>query len=252
MVSAADRFRQAPLTSHPASTHAASGGSRGGSGSGSGSSAGASASAQSYGYGYGEGAQFNVAQYPHYGQGVMYSEPVQQYQQNRDSAIEVLGTNFGVAQPQYYGAVPSEGGPTSAPAPSIATQNVPSPYPSLGYTTPQAPVGREPLAPAYTAAGMTDPHQPTAGGYAQQNYSDQQHSSGSGSGHGHGNGNGNGNEYDDFYNNYQTELKKTFEYIRDDRLSEAAAQLFSLSDWLLQWAETLGKCFLLDRVGTSS
>ncbi|CAI6336445.1 unnamed protein product [Periconia digitata] len=179
-------------------------------------------------------------QYQQYGQSVMYPgsagsasqyEPVQPYQQNRESAIEVLGTNFGVAQPQYYG----EGGPTSAPTAAITPQNLPSQYPSLAYTTAQqAPVGRESLAPTYSAAaGMTDPHPPTASsGYSQQPaaYADQQSQRQSSS----------GNEYDDFYNNYQGELKKTFEYIRDDRLAEAAPSLFRLSDWLLHWAETLG------------
>jgi hypothetical protein len=74
---------------------------------------------------------------------------------------------------------------------------------------------------------MTDPHQATAqAGYSQQgNYSEQH---------------GSGNEYDDFYNNYQTELKKTFQYVHDGRVSEAGAQLHRLSEWLLHWAETLG------------
>ena len=158
-------------------------------------------------------------------------EPVQQYQQNRDSAIEVLSTGFGVAQPQYYG-VPSEGGPTSAPASTLATQSVSSQYPPLGYTSQQAQVGRESLAPAYSTASMTDPHQATAqAGYSQSSYGEQpqqQHIS-------------TGSEYDEFYNNYQTELKKTFENTRDGQLSEAALQLFRLSDWLLHWAETLGE-----------
>lgn len=256
VVSASDRFRQAPLTAHPP-TSAGSGG----------------RTAAGYGYAYGEGSQFVPSsmqssgvsygaqdyaaaagdqqtpqrasqQYPQYGQSVMYPgsaasasqyEPVQPYQQNRESAIEVLGTNFGVAQTQYYQGVPSEGGPTSAPQAAIASQNIPSQYPSLAYTTAQqAAVGRESLAPAYSAAaGMTDPHPPTASSaYSQQSaaYGDQQQRQQSG-----------GSDLDDFYNNYQAELKKTFECIRDDRLAEAAPQLFRLSDWLLHWAETLGK-----------
>ena len=152
-------------------------------------------------------------------------EPVAQYQQNRDSAIEVLGTNFGVAQPQYYSGVPSEGGPTSAPSSAIAPQSVPSQYPSIGYTPQQS-------APAYSTAAMTDPHPPTThgGGYSQPSYPQPQPQQ-----------EGSSNEYDDFYNTYQTELKKTFEHIRDGRLSEAAPALDRLSDWLLHWAETLGE-----------
>ena len=246
VVSASDRYRQPSLTAPAPHSAAPASGSR--------------ASTQSYGYAYGEGAQFGSSiqpaygaqdytaeqqpaqpqrasqQYSPYGQNVMYSvpgaqgpatgsaqyEPVEQYQQNRDSAIQVLSTGFGVAQQPYY-----EGGPTSAPASAIASQNVPSQYPSLGYTAPQAAVARESLAPAYTAAGMTDAHQATAqASYNQASYAEPQNS---------------GNEYDDFYNNYQTELKKTFEHVRDSRLSEAGAQLYRLSDWLLHWAETLGK-----------
>lgn len=257
VVSASDRFRQAPLaaqppTSAPSAPAAAS-------------RAGPGTSAQSYGYAYEGGSQFvgssiqqpgvtyaaqdyadqqqpaqraGQQQYSQYSQNVMYNvpaqasqpgssqyEPVTQYQQNRDSAIEVLGTNFGVAQPQYYGGVPSEGGPTSAPSSAIAPQSVSSQYPPLGYT-PQQPT------PAYSTAAMTDPHPPTThgGGYSQPAYPQPQPQQ-----------DGSTNEYDDFYNTYQAEVKKTFEQIHDGRLSEAAPALDRLSDWLLHWAETLGE-----------
>ncbi|EDU43443.1 conserved hypothetical protein [Pyrenophora tritici-repentis Pt-1C-BFP] len=233
VVSAPDRFRQPPLTASAPPTSVPSSASRAGS--------------QGYGYAYGEGAQFGSSiqpsgvaygaqdygseqqqqqqqqaqraapqQYSPYGQNIMYSVPGAQ-----GSATASSHTGFGVAQPQYY-----ESGPTSAPASAIASQNVPSQYPSLGYTAPQAQVGREALAPAYTAAGMTDPHQaPAQGGYAQSTYTEPQPNS--------------GNEYDDFYRTYQSELKKTFEHVRDSRLSEAGTLLFRMSDWLLHFAETL-------------
>ncbi|KAH8637510.1 37s ribosomal protein s9 [Alternaria alternata] len=244
VVSAPDRFRQPPLTAPAPPTSVPSSGSR--------------ASSQGYGYAYGEGAQFGSSiqaspvayatqdyaaeqqqqaqrapqQYSPYGQNIMYSvpgaqasaqassqyEPVEQYQQNRDSAIQVLSTGFGVAQSQYY-----ESGPTSAPASAIAAQNVPSQYPSLGYSAPQAQVGREALAPAYSAAGMTDPHQaPSQGAYSQGNYSEPQPNS--------------GNEYDDFYRNYQNELKKTFEHekmIRRGRLGYFMG--YMMTHGLMRW-----------------
>ena len=246
VVSASDRFRQAPLTAPPPPTSAPS----------------SRAGAQSYGYAYEGASQFVGSavqygaqdyadqqqsnsrasqQYSQYPQGVMYNvsaqpsqpgssqyESVPQYQQNRDSAIEVLGTNFGVAQPQYYGAVPSEGGPTSAPASAITPQNVSAQYPPIAYTPQQS-------APAYSTAAMTDPHPPTThGGYSQPSYPQPQPQP-------QPQQDGSGNEYDDFYNTYQTELKKTFEHIRDGRLNEAAPALDRLSEWLLHWAETLGE-----------
>jgi hypothetical protein len=167
----------------------------------------------------------------------MQYESVQQpYEASRDPAIQAMSTNFGVAQAQYYGV---QEGPTSAPASAIAPQSVPSQYSSLGYSTPQAAVGREP----YSAAAMTNPHQPTAhSGYPQQQQQQQQQQQPQQHAPvGFGGEQGGGSEYDDFYNTYQTELKKTFEYTRDGRLREAAEQLVRLSDWLLQWAETLGE-----------
>jgi hypothetical protein len=247
VVSASDRYRQAPLTAPapPTSASAPPSHSRG--------------SSSGYGYAYGEGAQFGSSiqssygaqdystgqqpspqraaqQYSPYGQSVMYGvggaqgsasgssqyEPVEQYQQNRDSAIQVLSTGFGVAQAPYY-----ESGPTSAPTSTLASQTVPSQYPSLGYTASQAPVGRETLAPAYSTAGMSDHNQATAG-YSQGSFNEQP---------------GAGNEFDVFYNRYQTELKRTFEHVRDGQLSEAAQQLYMLSDWVLHYAETLGESF---------
>jgi hypothetical protein len=279
MVSGSDRFRQAPLTAPAPPTSAPSSGSRPSSQSygyayGEGSQF-VGSSIQSSGVSYGaqgyspdpqpqqrsapqqQQQQQQQQQYSPYGQSVMYSVPgaqgsatgssqyeaVEPYQQNRDSAIEVLSTGFGVAQPQYYN-VAGEGGPTSAPASAIATQTVPSQYPSLGYTAQQAPVGREPLAPAYSAGGMTDPHQATAqAGYPQQQqqqhhqqHQQQQQPAGYG-----GDQHAPGNEYDDFYNNYQSELKKTFQFVHDGRINEAGAQLHRLSEWLLHWAETLGE-----------
>ncbi|OCL02842.1 hypothetical protein AOQ84DRAFT_382246 [Glonium stellatum] len=150
-------------------------------------------------------------------------ESVQPYQPRQTAAaIEALSNQFGVSQ-QYY--VPGEVGPTSAPATAMATQNAPSQYPPLGaYTTQQSPVGREPIAPAY-AAGMNDPNQGSSqGAFPQSNYNAQGASS----------------EFDTAYSQYQTELKRTFQHVRDGRLSEAGTSLVTISGWLLGNAEALG------------
>jgi hypothetical protein len=234
--SASDRFRQSQLpvqspTSAPSTAR--------------------SGNIQGYTYPYGEGAQFGGSQmnagpmqyqaeyaqdtqrpqqpYPQYGPNVMYNVPQQQqaspqspyetvqpYQPRQSAAIEVLTNQFGVAQ-QYY--VPGEGGPTSAPSSAIAGQNVPSQYTPISYTT-QSPVAREPLASAY-ATGMADASQSSSqGAYGQTNYAAQ--------------------ELDNAYGQYQTELKRTFECIRDGRLADAGSSLVHISDWLLGNAESLG------------
>ncbi|KAK7706066.1 hypothetical protein SLS57_009847 [Botryosphaeria dothidea] len=172
-------------------------------------------------------------QYSQYASNMMYNVPaqqqaapqspydsVQQYQPRQSAAIEVLSTQFGVPQ-QYYG-VPGESGPTSAPAAGMAAQNVPSQYSSLSYTT-QSPVGRDPLAPAY-AAGMSDPTQGGShGAYAQGNYTQTQGAS----------------DWDNTYAEYQTQVKRTFECIRDSRLSEGGGCLLRITKWLLGNAEAL-------------
>ncbi|KAF2431597.1 hypothetical protein EJ08DRAFT_669953 [Tothia fuscella] len=182
---------------------------------------------------YGQDTQRSQQQYPQYASNIMYNVPAQQtaspqspyetvqpYQQPRQSAaIEVLSSQFGVPQPYY---VPGEGGPTSVPSSAIAGQNVPSQYTSMSYTT-QSPVGREPLASAY-ATGMADPTQnsPQAG-YGQPSYSAQSDAA-----------------LDSAYGLYQTELRRTFECVRDGRLAEAGNSLIHISDWLLGNAEALG------------
>ncbi|KAJ9667126.1 hypothetical protein H2201_002645, partial [Coniosporium apollinis] len=214
-------------------------------------SAGRTGTAQAYGYGFGEGAQYVGSalqagvlqyqtefgqeqqraqqQYPQYGSSLMYSVPPQQqaaphpsyesvppYPPRQSAAIETLPTNQFTVPQQYY--VPGEGGPTSAPAAGLPTQNVPSQY----YTQ-QSPSGRESLAPVYTGA-MTDPAQGSSqGAYAPQTLAAQGSS-----------------EYDTAYSAYQTELRRTFEYVRDGRVGEAGRLLVDVSDWLLRNAEQLG------------
>ncbi|ORY13871.1 hypothetical protein BCR34DRAFT_480416 [Clohesyomyces aquaticus] len=251
VVSAPDRFRQAPLAAPaPTSAPPAAGG-RAGSG---------------YGYAYAEGSQFvgsaiqqsygtqqyateqqqrgpQQQEYSTYAGSVLYNvqgqqssahspqssyDPVQRYPPGQTPAIEVLGTGFPV-QPvaqSYYG-VHGEG-PTSAPAATM-TATVPSQYPPMGYTTQQSPVGRETLASSYSQPGMTDPSQHAT---ANPTYSAQTGNYG---------GEQQGNEYETHFNSYTAELKRTFEFTRDSRLAEAAQQLFDLSNWLTHMAElTIG------------
>lgn len=170
-------------------------------------------------------------QYP-YGQ--MYSVPsqqaasptspydsVQQPYPRQNAAIEVLANQFSPVAPPYYGT--SEGGPTSSSAAGLTS----SQYTSLGYTTQQSPVGREPLATAYSAAGMTDPIQATSsGGYPQARYDA---------------GSSNVPTMDASFEQYQTQLKQAFQHIRDGRLNEAGTLIYQCSDYLLNSVEQLGK-----------
>lgn len=201
-----------------------------------------------YNYPYGEGPQFAGASinpapmqyqaeygqeqrppqqsYQQYGPNVMYNvpgqqqtspqspyEPVQPYQQPRQSAaIEVLTNQFGVP-PQYY-----ETGPTSAPASAIG-QPLPSPYNQLSYTN-QGPASRDSIGSAY-ASGMADTNPTPQSAFGQSNYAT--------------------GELDVAYTHYQAELKKTFESVRDRRLMEAGQSLVNITEWLLGNAEMLGK-----------
>jgi hypothetical protein len=237
--SSADRFRQLAVQSPTSAPSSGRGGNIPG-----------------YSYPYAEGAQFgssamNAAplqyqaeygqdtarsqqQYSQYGSNIMYNVPSQQtaspqspyetvqpYQQPRQSAaIEVLSTQFGVPQ-QYY--VAGEGGPTSVPNTAIAGQNVQSQYTPLSYTT-QSPVARDTIASAY-ATGMADASQSSPqAGYGQPAYGSQSDAA-----------------LDNAYGQYQTELRRTFEGVREGRLAEAGTSLIHISDWLLGNAEALGE-----------
>ncbi|KAF2104155.1 hypothetical protein NA57DRAFT_70368 [Rhizodiscina lignyota] len=244
--SAPDRYRQATLQQSPTSAPSNR-----------------RAGSQTYGaYGYGEGAQFvgssmqagtiqyqpeytsdstrsqQQPQYSQYGSNIMYNVPGQQQgaspaspydsvqpyaQQPRQSAaVEVLATQFGVPQ-QYYVPGAGDTGPTSAPNTAIAQQNVPSQYPSLSYTQ-QSPVAhaREPIASAYGAAMTDTSAQGTTSQYGTQGYSAQS-----------------GSEFDAAYQQYQGELRRTNENVRDGRLAEAGSSLVRVSEWLLGNAESL-------------
>ncbi|KAF2492037.1 hypothetical protein BU16DRAFT_551790 [Lophium mytilinum] len=184
-------------------------------------------------------------QYPQYGQGLMYNTgaagaatPASPYDasvapyagqpRHQSAAIEVLSSQFGVPQ-QYYNVAgdaaaathsAGAGGPTSAPG---LVHNVTS-YSQMGYTTQQSPREQQLQQPSY-AGGMTDPSQGASSasfGYAPAGGSTQ------------------GSEFDTAYNQYQTELKRTFQHVRDGRLGEAATLLMNISNWLLGNAEALG------------
>jgi hypothetical protein len=177
---------------------------------------------------YGQETQRQPQSYGQYSSNIMYNVPsqqqgpsqppyetVQQYQQPRQStAIEALTNQFAVPQ-QYYGA--GEGGPSTAPISAIGGQNIPAHYPQLSYNT-QATSARETIPSAY---GMADTGQSSQGGYGQSGHSSS--------------------ELDTAYGQYHSELKRTFESIRDGRLVEAGSSLVSISEWLLGNAEVLGK-----------
>lgn len=213
-------------------------------------STGRGGSVQGYNYGYGEntsfaGSSMNPAtlayqseyaqepqRQPHpygqYGSSLMYNapqlptqspyEPVQQYQQPRQSsAIEVMTNQFAVPQQQYYGA--SESGPTIAPMSALGSQNNPTQYPQMSYSQ-QSAAPREQVLSAYGMAEASQSSQATYG-QGQPGYSSS--------------------ELDSAYGQYQAELKKTFASIRDGRMVDAGSSLVSISEWLLGNAETLGR-----------
>lgn len=185
------------------------------------------------------------SQYQQYGQNFPYNVHGQQaagaaaptyegaptYQQTRPSAIDVLNTGFaGVPQPQqqYY---------SGAPAAALAAQSVPSQYPPLGYTAQQAQVGPDPLAHSYPPVSMADQHLvPTQGAYGQAPQAAQDDQSA---------------QQTDPFQNYNNELKKAYENIVEGQLFEASTHVTACTDWLLTYAEILGKQSYFDSSQTS-
>jgi len=175
--------------------------------------------------------------YQQYGPNIMYNVPaqsqqqpqspydsVQSYSQQRAqaSAVDTL-QNLGVAQ-QYY--VAGQEVPTSTP---MATSNVQGQYAPMqsSYTAQSSVTGRESLSSGY-AAGLAD----TAQGAAS--------SAGYGSGQ-TAYAAATAAEMDTAYAQYETELRRTFEAVREGRIAEAGRQVVNISDWLLTNAEQLGR-----------
>lgn len=192
---------------------------------------------QAYPAQYGQDTTTQRLQQPYqqYGSNIMYNVPaqsqqapqspyesVQPYSQQRGqaSAVEAL-QNLGVPQ-QYF--VPGQEGPTSAPNVAMAAPNVQGQYAPIQTYTSQSPVGREPLSAGYVG-GMSDPSQSSSSGAygGQASYSATTAA-----------------DMDTAYAQYETELRRTFEAIRDGRIAEAGRLVVNISDWLLTNAELLG------------
>lgn len=182
---------------------------------------------------YGQEAQRPQQQYQGYGSNIMYNVPSQQQQtpqspyepvqpypaQRQATAVEVLTNQFAGVPQQYY--VASQEGPTNTPSAAITTQSMQQ-YAPMPYTT-HSPVGREPLSSAYTTT-ITDPGQSSSSAaYGQTSYATAPSA-----------------DMDTAYSQYETELRRTFESVRDGRLAEAGRAVVNISDWLLSNAEVLG------------
>lgn len=183
---------------------------------------------------YGQETQRPQQQYQQYGSNIMYNVPSQQQQapqspyepvqpypaQRQATAVEVLTNQFAGVPQQYY--VPGQEGPSNTPSAAIATQSMQQ-YAPMSYTT-QSPVGRDHLSSAYTTA-MADPGQSasSAAAYGQTSYATAPSA-----------------DMDTAYSQYETELRRTFESVRDGRLAEAGRAVINISDWLLSNAEVLG------------
>ncbi|KAF2271604.1 uncharacterized protein EI97DRAFT_462720 [Westerdykella ornata] len=221
------------------------------------SAAGTRSSSQGFGYSYDQGygghqgnppygaqeygseqTSQRVHHYAQQGHNSMYSMPsaqasvqgptqydsVQPYQ-SRETPLDVLSGGYTpVAQGQYYN-VSGQEAPASAPVGGMPA-HPPSQYASMGYTPtpPPGAVGRESVTPSYTAAGMTDPHQPASRGpYPEAGFTEQS-----------------AHNWDQYYGQFRDAAKQIFTAVKNGQLSEAGRHLLSLTDWLFQVAETLG------------
>ena len=173
-------------------------------------------------------------QYQQYGPNVVYGiaqpqtaqstyEQVPQYRSRTNNASETLATQFGVPQTaQYYLA--GQPGPTSASAPELSTQQIPShyqqpdTYPQPGPSSAQAYPGT-----------LMDPSQ--SGAYTafvqQHQYPTQQQAP----------------PIDQGFDRYQNQVRTIFTLARDGVLRDIGTPLLEISQYLLGNAEALGRIF---------
>ncbi|KAF1811453.1 hypothetical protein P152DRAFT_399204 [Eremomyces bilateralis CBS 781.70] len=136
--------------------------------------------------------------------------------QPRNAAIEVLSNQFGGMQNYYDTGSASAQGGAAAGATGANTA-----FPNL-YGAGQGHSRQDSMSYPAEQAGF-----PAAGAGAV-GYTGAQSSQGIGP------------DLDNAYGQYQAELRRTFECVRDGRLVEAGQSLVQISDWLLGNAESLG------------
>ena len=151
-------------------------------------------------------------------------DPVAQYRQRPSSGSESVEPQFGVPQgAQYFLA--AQGGPTSAPAPELAVQQMPSQYQQAGY--PQPPPS---MPQPYPAQMMDTVQQSSYATYAQQPQQVQY-------GHGHQGS----RQIDQAYSDYKATLRSIFSSAQEGILRDVHHRLLQVSQYLLGHVEALGE-----------
>lgn len=160
---------------------------------------------------------------PQYDTGVVYNMPPHAqpqspyYQPRQSAAIEVLATQFGV--PQYFASDEPTGGP-GAPAQYLTQQDQSAAYPQ------PPPASRPGVATSYPE-NMTGFNAPSGPAALELQEAPRPESSTS---------------VEESYNRYNQALRRTFQDVRNGRLSSASETLLEMSEWLLGNAVELGRC----------
>ena len=228
-----DRFRQAQLLTTRPSTSAALSASAGGSHElGSYNPApGQQYSTQQFQYQpeYLQDSQQRQRQYPQYTSQIMYNVPqqgqsqspydtVSQYQ-SRQSAAQVLGSQFGSAQ--YYSPSPS----TSISGTAAIPQQFPTTaYPSSMQYTSAASLGRSTLAPSYPTMGSDFP--PTIETATSEKPEEESHI------------------FTAAYNRYRSAIELVNDRTSSGHLIKAGELLLEISQWLSENVDALSEVVL--------
>ena len=228
-----DRFRQAQLLTTRPSTSAALSASAGGSHElGSYNPApGQQYSTQQFQYQpeYLQDSQQRQRQYPQYTSQIMYNVPqqgqsqspydtVSQYQ-SRQSAAQVLGSQFGSAQ--YYSPSPST---TISGTAAIPQQYPTTAYPSSMQYTSAASLGRSTLAPSYPTMGSDFP--PTIETAASEKPEEESHI------------------FTAAYNRYRSAIELVNDRTSSGHLIKAGELLLEISQWLSENVDALSEVVL--------
>lgn len=178
-----------------------------------------------------------------YGHGVLFGVPSQasshtrstrydstpQYPQRSNTTLDVLSTSYAIPQQYYVGGDTRDSRGSDVSLPSRISGQIISQYSPIQYSQSGHNIRSSNSTSSYSNVVENEPQTVAHPTFESTQYTYQTQPSQTAS------------DYDNTYDAYQTELKRTYSYVHSGQLREASRNLLMVSKWLLGNVEALGK-----------
>ena len=156
-------------------------------------------------------------------------DSTQQYPQRSNTTLDVLSTSYAIPQQYYVGGNTRGSRRSDISPPSRVAGQLTSQYSPLQYSQSSHNIRSSNSTSSYSNVLDNEPQTVAHPIFESTQYAYQTQPAQTAS------------DYDNTYDAYQTELKKTYGYIHDGQLREASGNLLMVSKWLLGNVEALGR-----------